>query len=191
MNDTAAVKTPLPFGDASVADIVAQLNELDADEASSLLARLPFDTAVDVLDRPELTRCGELLLALPGELAGRILKGMSADRAAAALRQLDGYDRTRLLAQVDFETAMQLKLLLAYPQGTAGSIMTTEFVAVPSTWTVSSRTVAMSFGVDTLRSTAGAGRCARGCFSPPQPAAKAARQATRSTDRAYMGTQSG
>ena len=59
--------------------IVAQLNELDADRASSLIAQLPFDQAVDVLDRPELTRCGELLLALPGELAGRILKGMSAD----------------------------------------------------------------------------------------------------------------
>jgi magnesium transporter len=135
MNDTAAVASPLPFGDANVADIVAQLNELDADQASSLIAQLPFDQAVDVLDRPELTRCGELLLALPGELAGRILKGMSADRAAAALRQLDGYDRTRLLAQVDFETAMQLKLLLTYPQGTAGSIMTTEIASVPSTYT--------------------------------------------------------
>ena len=72
MNDTAAVASPLPFGDANVADIVAQLNELDADQASSLIAQLPFDQAVDVLDRPELTRCGELLLALPGELAGRI-----------------------------------------------------------------------------------------------------------------------
>jgi magnesium transporter len=135
MNDTVAVTSPPPFGDANVADIVAQLNEMDAETASSLIAQLSFDQAVDVLDRPELTRCGELLLALPGELAGRILKGMSADRAAAALRQLDGYDRTRLLAQVDFETAVQLKLLLTYPQGTAGSIMTTEFASVPSTYT--------------------------------------------------------
>lgn len=118
------------------ADIIAQLNERDLETAAAILSQFPLDRAVEIFDRPELARAGELILELPEELGGRVLKGMSADRAADVLRQLDGPDRTSLLARVDFETAQSLKLLLAYPEGTAGSIMTTEFVSVPSTYTV-------------------------------------------------------
>jgi magnesium transporter len=118
------------------ADIVARLNDLDLETASALLSQFPLERAVEIFDRPELARAGELILELPDESAGQILKGMSADRAADILRQLDGPDRTILLARVDFETAQSLKLLLAYPEGTAGSIMTTEFVSVPATYTV-------------------------------------------------------
>ena len=118
-----------------VADIVTRLNETDLDAAAGVLSRLPFERAVEVLDRPELTRAGELLLTLPPELSGRAVAAMSADRAAAALRDLDGSDRTTLLARVDFETAAGLKQLLTYPPGTAGSIMTTEFVCVPPSYT--------------------------------------------------------
>jgi magnesium transporter len=118
------------------ADIVAQLNQQDLETAASILSQLPLDRVVEIFDRPELARAGDLILELPEGLAGQVLKGMSADRAADTLRQLDGPDRTKLLALLDFETAQSLKLLLAYPEGTVGSIMTTEFVSVPSTYTV-------------------------------------------------------
>ncbi|MBA2126672.1 magnesium transporter [Hyphomicrobium methylovorum] len=118
------------------ADIITQLNECDLETAAAILSQLPRDRTVDIFDRPELTRAGDLILELPEEMAGEVLKGMSADRAADTLRLLDGTDRTLLLSRIDFETAQSLKLLLAYPEGTAGSIMTTEFVSVPSTYTV-------------------------------------------------------
>ena len=118
------------------ADIVAQLNQQDLETAASILSQLPLDRVVEIFDRPELARASDLILEFPEELAGQVLKGMSADRAADMLRQLDGPDRTKLLALLDFETAQSLKLLLAYPEGTVGSIMTTEFVSVPSTYTV-------------------------------------------------------
>jgi magnesium transporter len=118
------------------ADIVAQLNEQDLETAASILAQLPLDRVVEIFDRPELARASELILDLPEELAGHVLTGMSADRAADLLHELDGPDQTRLLGLVDFETAQSLKLLLTYHEGTAGSIMTTEFVSVPSTFTV-------------------------------------------------------
>lgn len=135
MEDTVAPVATHPFADLNIADIVAHLNEEDDETAAELVSQLPLERAIDVLDRPELTDGGEILLELPGKLSGRILAGMSADRAAATLRQLDGYDRSKLLAEVDFETAMQLKLLLTYPEGSAGSLMTTEFASVPSTYT--------------------------------------------------------
>jgi magnesium transporter len=118
------------------ADIVEQLNQQDIETAAAILSQFPLERAVEIFDRPELARAGDLILDLPDDFAGHILKGMSADRAANVLRQLDGPDRTSLLARVDFETAQSLKLLLAYPEGTAGSIMTTEFVSVPATYTV-------------------------------------------------------
>lgn len=129
----------LPGGNVGrqhVADAVAQINDVDVAIAVALLLRQPLDRVVEIFDRPELARAGDLMLELPEDLSGKILKGMSADRAADILRTLDGQDRTKLLARVDFETAMSLKLLLAHPEGTAGSLMTTEFVSVPDTFTV-------------------------------------------------------
>jgi len=122
--------------DAHAADIVARLNEEDAETAAAVLAHLPLERAIDVFDRPELTRAGDLLLDLPHERAGEILKGMADDRAADVLRALDDEDRSELLKRVDFDSAWPLKRLLAYPEGTAGSLMSTEFVSVSATYTV-------------------------------------------------------
>jgi len=122
--------------DAHAADIVARLNEEDPNTAAAVLTCLPVDRSIDVFDRSELERAGELLLDLPEARAGEILKGMADDRAAAVLRDLDADDRLELLKRVDFASAWPLKQLLAYPEGTAGSIMSTEFVSVPATYTV-------------------------------------------------------
>jgi magnesium transporter len=123
------------LADEHVADIVARLNEERLEEAAGVLARLPIERTVEVFDRPELARAGELLMTLPEALAGRVLAGMSADRAADTLHELDGADRASLLARVGPEAAAPLKLLLTFPEGAAGSIMTTEFVSVPSGYT--------------------------------------------------------
>jgi magnesium transporter len=45
-------------------------------------------------------------------------------------------DRNDLLILVSSETQTALERLLPYPKDCAGAIMTTEFVAVPSDWTV-------------------------------------------------------
>src|SRR6185437_2651750 len=63
-------------------------------------------------------------------------RAMSDDRAADIFRHLDEPVRERLFAQLDLETKASVARLLAYPENTSGSIMTTEFVSVPSTWTV-------------------------------------------------------
>ncbi len=85
------------------ADIVAQLNEQEPETAASILSQLPLDRVVEIFDRPELSGASDLLLELPEEFAGHVLTGMSADRAADLIRQMDGPDQTRLLALLDFE----------------------------------------------------------------------------------------
>jgi magnesium transporter len=123
----------LRAGGEHIADIVTRLNALTLADAVTALEGLPFDRAVEVLDRAELARVGQLLTSLAN--AGALLTAMSADRAAAALRDLDGPDRTALLSRLDFETAAGLKQLLAYAPDTAGALMTTEFVSVPVGYT--------------------------------------------------------
>jgi magnesium transporter len=119
-----------------VADNVVTLNQLDNDVAAAVLAQVPAERAVEILDQPELDFAPEIVSLLPRDQASRLLAAMSADRAADIFRWLDEPERSELLGRLDAETRAAIERLLVYPPNTAGSIMTTEFVSVPSTWTV-------------------------------------------------------
>jgi magnesium transporter len=118
-----------------VADNVEALNHLDPQAGAAVLARLPADRAVEILDQPELEFAPELVSLLPLEQAGHLLAATAADRAADIFRRLNEPARSQLLARLDPDTRASIERLLVYPPNTAGSIMTTEFVSVPSTWT--------------------------------------------------------
>jgi magnesium transporter len=118
------------------ADIVERLNAEPLETASVALSAMPLERAVEVLDEPGLERGADLVEAQTPERAAALLTAMSADRRAEVFRHLDAAPRDRLLDGLDLETRTSLTKLLAYPENTAGSIMTTEFVGVPATWTV-------------------------------------------------------
>ena len=118
------------------ADIVERLNAEPLEGAAAALLAMPMELAVEVLDEPGLEHASKLLAAQPAERAIELLKAISADRRADIFRHLEAPGRDQLLAELDVETKESLNQLLAYPENTAGSIMTTEFVSVPSTWTV-------------------------------------------------------
>jgi len=143
MNDiTNAVDTFDPAAFAAglanehVADIVERLNAEPVETASAVLLAMPHERAAEVLDEPGLDHAAELLVAQPVMRAIELLKAISADRRAEIFRHLEAPAREQLLADLDVETRESLNQLLSYPDNTAGSIMTTEFVGVPSTWTV-------------------------------------------------------
>jgi magnesium transporter len=96
----------------------------------------PPDRAIDILDQSGLECPTEIVDAMPREIAVTMLSGMSADRVADIFRHLEDESRADLLSRLDPETRLNLQRLLAYPEDTAGSIMTTEFVSVPANWTV-------------------------------------------------------
>ena len=101
-----------------------------------LLAELPFQRTVDIFDQPELEDGPELIAALPRDKAGRILAAMSVDRAADLLRDLTEPARSELLGLLTHGLRATLLGILGYPEDSAVAIMTTEFVSVPSDWTV-------------------------------------------------------
>lgn len=120
-----------------VADIVVILNEHEPVFVAAVLLELPRSLAADILDQPELTRPGEILKGLPLERAVGLIEAMSADRAADLFRyDLSEPERHRFVARLDAATRAELVSLLAYPEHSAGAIMTTEFVSVPADWTV-------------------------------------------------------
>ena len=119
-----------------VADSVELLNELDQDEAVAVLALLPLDRAVDIFDQPGLNEPHELLQRLPLAQAVALLENMSADQRSDIFRRIDEPARETLLVGLSIDSQASVRQLLAYPRRTAGSIMTTEFVSVPSNWTV-------------------------------------------------------
>jgi len=118
------------------ADIAETLNEESLSVAAAVLMGLPEDLAIEILDQPILDSGAEIISMMPRETAAALLAGVSADRVAQLFRKLEEPHRTELLERLDPDTRIMIQRLLAYPPHTAGSIMTTEFASVPSSFSV-------------------------------------------------------
>lgn len=117
-------------------DIVDVLNREEADFAAAAIAALPRDKAAEVLDQPGLDHGAELLALLPRDAAAAVLPLMANDRLADLFRDVDEPGRGELLALLPGDMRSAVLQLLAYPEDSAGAIMTTEFVSVPPDWSV-------------------------------------------------------
>ena len=118
------------------ADIVEVLNGEPRARAVALIDELPFERAVEVFDLADLDGAAQIMTGLPRDKASRILAQMSVDRAADVLRELSDEARAGLLETLDAPLRLALSTVLGYPEGSAGSIMTPEYVSVPADWTV-------------------------------------------------------
>jgi magnesium transporter len=134
MVDPAALATRL--AEEMPADIAEALNGHIPQVSAAVLQNLAMDTAVAVLDTPGLRDAGEIIEAIPRDRVVPMLSGMSADRVADVFLELDEPVRSELLARLEPETKASVRQLLVYPEESAGSLMTTEFVSVPANWTV-------------------------------------------------------
>jgi magnesium transporter len=119
-----------------VADVVERLNEFSPEQAAEVLSRLPLRRASDILDQPGLDKPSRLIELLEPTQAVALLEVVSADRRADIFRRLSGPARDALLAALPDRVRESITQLLSYPENSAGSIMTTEFVGVPATWSI-------------------------------------------------------
>ncbi len=125
-----------PLAEFNTADAVEYLNALPREEAAAVLGALPQPRAVGILEQPELHRAGELVAMLPADHAAALLGLMADDRATDIFHELDEVDRERLTWRLGPETRRAIRKLIGYAPGTAGALMTTEFVGVPADWSV-------------------------------------------------------
>lgn len=79
----------------------------------------------------------ELLVeALPADVVAGIAEQLDTDDAVAMLEDLDEEDQRAVLAEMEPEDRAAIESALAYPEESAGRLMSREFVAVPETMTV-------------------------------------------------------
>lgn len=119
-----------------VADIAEALNDLAPVISARVLAAMPFDVAVQVADQPELDGRADIFGELDTDTAAALIEAMSADEQADLFGEMAESERRRLTAALDPATRAALRMLLRYPEHTAGGIMTTELVSVRPTATV-------------------------------------------------------
>lgn len=100
-------------------DRVRILDVLSAELASETLAEM------EAHEHPE-----EILAAMEPERIGALLEELSSDDAADLIGELEPEDQARVLATMTPVDAGELRELLAYPEDSAGGIMTTDLVAI-------------------------------------------------------------
>jgi magnesium transporter len=119
-----------------IADIVEMLQALTLEAAAAKLGRMADVRAVAVLDRPEFTAAPEVLPLLPLPRAVHLVAQMAEDRAADVLAEMDDGAAAQILGALAPEVRTSLRSLLAWPEDSAGGMMTTEFVAARVSATV-------------------------------------------------------
>ncbi len=122
---------------ADLADLCAAL---DDDLAILLIKALPVEEGARLLEAMAEDRRSPLFEQLANADSPRtveLVEEMAPDEAADLVADLPAETQTLLLGQMEKEESRDLRQLMAYPEGTAGSLMTTNFVAVKADDTVS------------------------------------------------------
>jgi len=113
-----------------LADIVSGL---DLPSGQALMETLDDEVMADAMSEIDPNLQPAILTALDPERAADVLEEMDPDDAADLLGDLEEQDRTNLLNLMEDDDADDVQSLLAWPEDSAGGIMTTEFATVPRT----------------------------------------------------------
>src|SRR6187397_1006463 len=114
------------------ADLATIIDQLAPRDRAGVLAALDDEAVADAIEEMEPETQVEVLEGLAPERAADILEEMSPDDAADLVADLSDSTRQELLGLMEADEAEELGGLLAFPEDTAGGMMTTEFVAVPA-----------------------------------------------------------
>lgn len=117
---------------ADLASIVADLAPRDREGIVSIL---DDEALADLVEELEPEDQVDLLEHLAPERAADILEEMSPDDAADLVADLDQETRDSILAFMEADEAAEVQELLAYPEDSAGGLMTTEYVALEASLT--------------------------------------------------------
>ena len=118
---------------ADVADI---LEQLDPKLRASVFAHLDEARATDAIAELDDEYQSDFIESLDNSRAAGLLGKMDPDDAAEIVRDLSYEKAETLLRLMGLEDATEIRRLLGYKDGTAGGMMTTQFVAVNKNETV-------------------------------------------------------
>ena len=119
------------------ADIAAVLAELPADRLPVLYRLLPKELAAEVFVEMEPEEQEVLIKSFSDTELREVLEELYVDDTVDLIEEMPASVVKRILRHTDPETRRSVNEILRYPEDSAGSIMTTEFVDLKRDMTVS------------------------------------------------------
>ncbi|MDR0862700.1 MAG: magnesium transporter [Oscillospiraceae bacterium] len=134
-NDIAAIKSAL--AEMNPVDVAEEFDELD-DSASvvKLFRVLPKDTAADVFAYLSHDRQQEIVSAIKDKEVARIIDDLFLDDAVDFIEEMPAFVVKRVLSNLPPEKRDAINHFLKYPENSAGSIMTIEYIDLKAHLTV-------------------------------------------------------
>ena len=118
------------------ADIALILTELPLDRLPLLYRLLPKELAAEVFVEMEADAQGILISSFSDAELREVLSELYVDDTVDIIEEMPATVVKRILSQADPETRRSINEILQYPEDSAGSVMTTEFVDLKQDMTV-------------------------------------------------------
>lgn len=124
------------LSEMNIADIAEILDELEEEDMLKLFRIMPKDSAADVFSYLEVASQQFIITSLSDREAATIIDNLMADDATDFLEEMPANIVKKLLTNASAETRRDINHLLRYPEYSAGSIMTVEYIDLKESITV-------------------------------------------------------
>ncbi len=128
-----------------LADIFEELDKL---ERQTILEAIDDETAAEALEETNDETVKAIFEDLSKDRAADILEEMEPSKAADVLSALSGDISSEIIEEIEQEAKEELQELIAYPEKTAGAMMTTDFLEIDSDVTAAEALAAIARAAD-------------------------------------------
>ena len=118
-------------------DIASLMEELEGEDVLKVFRILPKDLAADVFSYLDVEVQQLIITSLSDKDAAGVIDNLMADDAVDLLEEMPANVLDKLLENARPDTRQAINHLLRYPEDSAGSIMTVEYVSLKENMTVS------------------------------------------------------
>ncbi len=112
-------------------DIAEIIEELGYEERRGLLRAMNNEKIADVITEMEFATQIKLFESMDIQKASDILEEMQSDNVADILSELPAEKSEEIITRMNPEDIKDMRELMSYPNGTAGALMTNEYISLP------------------------------------------------------------
>ena len=117
-------------------DIAALFDDFEKQQISLMFRLLPKELAAETFVEMETDAQEDLIRSFSDQELKEVLDELFVDDAAALVEEMPANVVKRILKQADPDMRRSINQILRYPENSAGSIMTTEYVSLRPDMTV-------------------------------------------------------
>lgn len=117
-------------------DTARLIDRLSAEDRQALFGLLTPEQGAEVLEHVYYFQGADIIEDLPAQIAAPVLAEMDSDDRADLMNELKEADSKAILDELDDDVAHETRHFMAYPDGTAGALMYSEYVSFDAQMTV-------------------------------------------------------